>query len=392
VKSESPLIFEGLAIILRDKKPLLWAGAYPRIFLANQSYAPPTDASVDLTLVLDSITRENDFIEEHGLEADVLAANKVLEVGVPTFHIAPRLLTVVQNPHAAIEIDWTKMKLPSEAGVFIFPRRGFRGSLLDELTFVWYARVRAGESVCPPHADPIGFADDIFFIRSSKSQSVQAQTVSARTFAGATTPIIRLSKPTSDVDALTNVVFNMLLLMTAHPELVATGLPAGKRSQLGQEYWTPTIVGHNFEPSKAEKMIGSITSIPECDPADRVYAGEEFTLPDEDNDLMQGHREAFKKQFGREMRAGDPLFWDLNATTPQPVPQNEIDEMYYELRKTMLAAGIAPAWIYASKKTGFFAMEGGSWEKMSPAEQQEWTDAIAEYGELVAAGTPPELP
>jgi hypothetical protein len=67
-----------------------------------------------------------------------------------------------------------------------------------------------------------------------------------------------LSKPTNELGALTNVVFNMLLLMKTQPELVATGLPSGQRSPLGQEYWTPTIVGHKLMPEKAEHMLRSI--------------------------------------------------------------------------------------------------------------------------------------
>jgi hypothetical protein len=275
------MIYEGFALILRDKKRLLWAGAYPRIFPQHHGYAPPTDASVDIALLQDTLSRGRTFIEKNELYPDLVASTKIVKERVPTYYIPPGLFGLVQHPHAKIPVDWVRMKLPSETGVFVFSRRGFRGKIFDDLTFAWYARVRAGEYALPSGGYPISFAHDFFYIRLATFQSVEQQSVYAQTFAQVDTPTIQMGDPDSISEAATNVVMNMLLLMSTHPELIATGLPSGRRSALDQEYWTPTLVGRSLKPTDVEQMIRLISSVPECAQEDMLYAGETMVLQPE---------------------------------------------------------------------------------------------------------------
>jgi hypothetical protein len=49
-----------------------------------------------------------------------------------------------------------------------------------------------------------------------------------------------------------------------------------------------------------------------------------------------------------------------------------------DLRRAAQIADIPPEKIYAMERTGLFATEG-NWDKLTPAERAEWTDAVEEY-------------
>jgi len=104
----------------------------------------------------------------------------------------------------------------------------------------------------------------------------------------------------------------------------------------------------------------------------------EVSIDQETHDALMEQREAFIAKFGREPGADDPLFFNPNADTPQPV---DMDAFERELTDAMAAAGIDPAVIYASKKTGLIVTEDNR-EQMPAEALKEWEAAIGEYQEL----------
>lgn len=93
---------------------------------------------------------------------------------------------------------------------------------------------------------------------------------------------------------------------------------------------------------------------------------------------------AFRKKFGREPGPDDPIFFDPDADTPQPYPEQKLtgnwNEMFDEAVRT---AAIPPELAYACKKTGLIVTESN--KRMFSKEQlQEWNDAVQEYLDSVS--------
>jgi hypothetical protein len=98
--------------------------------------------------------------------------------------------------------------------------------------------------------------------------------------------------------------------------------------------------------------------------------------PDEKRTLF--FRDARRPNGGRDPGPDDPLFFDPEASEPQPLPESTLEE---EIVSAMEAAGIHPALIYAAKKTGRIVTESNK-PHLTWAERKEWDDAIAEYHKL----------
>jgi len=92
--------------------------------------------------------------------------------------------------------------------------------------------------------------------------------------------------------------------------------------------------------------------------------------------------EAFKEKFGREMRPGDPLFWDPAASEPRPLAENprSLEATEAVLLEAMVAAGTSPELIYAYRQTGLLASED-NWDLLSEEDQAAWNAAINDYYE-----------
>ena len=88
----------------------------------------------------------------------------------------------------------------------------------------------------------------------------------------------------------------------------------------------------------------------------------------------------FKEKFGRDPGPDDPVFFDPDADTPQPI---DIDKYDAEVVRAMSVAGIEPAKIYAYKKTGLLP-SAENWKLLSPQDRAEWNQALDEYEAKIA--------
>jgi hypothetical protein len=89
----------------------------------------------------------------------------------------------------------------------------------------------------------------------------------------------------------------------------------------------------------------------------------------------------FKEKFGRDPGPDDPVFFDPDADTPQPM---DVDKYDAEVVRAMSVAGIEPAKIYAYKKTGLLP-SAENWKLLSPQDRSEWNQALDEYETKIAA-------
>jgi hypothetical protein len=90
--------------------------------------------------------------------------------------------------------------------------------------------------------------------------------------------------------------------------------------------------------------------------------------------------QAFRDKFGREPDPDDPLFFDPDYD--QPTPANP-DKYWAEIVRAMGAAGIEPAKIYATQKTGLMPSRE-NWHLLSQRDRDEWAAAVEEYETMIA--------
>jgi hypothetical protein len=104
-------------------------------------------------------------------------------------------------------------------------------------------------------------------------------------------------------------------------------------------------------------------------------------ISDEMSDLLEEQRQAFIAKHGREPSPDDPVFPDM--------PHFEHAE--HQMIQAMKKAGIDPAIIFATEKTGRLVSEDNQ-DFLSDMEIDEWNAAIEEYRAEHGSRQPLELP
>jgi hypothetical protein len=94
--------------------------------------------------------------------------------------------------------------------------------------------------------------------------------------------------------------------------------------------------------------------------------------------LLKEQFEAFRKKFGRDPKADDPIFFDPESDQPRPMPDSVMAEAFSELEAALNEIGAPPAVIYAVRKTNRLVTEENK-RYLSAPEQEEWDAAISEY-------------
>ena len=93
-------------------------------------------------------------------------------------------------------------------------------------------------------------------------------------------------------------------------------------------------------------------------------------------EILEHQREMFREKFGRDPGPGDPIFFDPDADTPQPLPPldpNAVEAVAVE-------AGVRPEIAYAIAKTGVFLMKENA-HLYSEKDKEQFQAAIDEYRE-----------
>jgi hypothetical protein len=102
-----------------------------------------------------------------------------------------------------------------------------------------------------------------------------------------------------------------------------------------------------------------------------------LSMSPELEEAFQEQRKRFIEKFGREPNDDDPIFFDPDADTPQPYPEEKYTE---ELIEAMRKAGIDERYINAYKKTGLIVTEDNM-DLLTPEEIEEFERAMESDGE-----------
>ena len=83
----------------------------------------------------------------------------------------------------------------------------------------------------------------------------------------------------------------------------------------------------------------------------------------------------FREKFGRDPGPEDPLVFDPDADTPQPMPEGKMESIMGDIA---IAAGLPPRFVYAIQRTGLLVTENN--RHLIPEEKlQAWNEALLEY-------------
>lgn len=109
--------------------------------------------------------------------------------------------------------------------------------------------------------------------------------------------------------------------------------------------------------------------------------GKRIPMSPEMVQVVEHQIEAFRKKFHREMGPDDPLLFDPEADTPQPISEAKMAAMFEEIFKMAAEADTRPEILYAMRKTGRIVTTKNR-HLLSPEESAEWNAAIDEYHSL----------
>ncbi len=97
-----------------------------------------------------------------------------------------------------------------------------------------------------------------------------------------------------------------------------------------------------------------------------------ISMTQEFEEELNKQRKKFIEKFGREPGPDDPIFFDPDADTPQPYPEEKFTETIVE---SMREAGVDERLINAYKKTGLIVTQDNL-DLMTPKELEEFEEAL----------------
>lgn len=104
--------------------------------------------------------------------------------------------------------------------------------------------------------------------------------------------------------------------------------------------------------------------------------------------LMQAQLQSFRKKFGRNPSLSDPIFFDPDFDTPQPI---DPDKFHRQMMEVFKAAGTPGYLVYAWEKTGLMVSAENE-HMLSKKDLREWDAAIEEYWRLHPEERPKDEP
>jgi hypothetical protein len=246
--------------------PEQWAVLYPRIYEHSGAFHSPRDLALDLMGAFLAEAKANHLRTSLGRPSEhaLLGASLLASLRVPTFFLSRDLLEALAQTRPPEAIAWKDMPLPFEAAAFIFPRGALKHSNSDEMSCLWYARLRKQQIYRNPFTQGFTYEldRDIFYFRGFLYESLESVMFG---FSEITHPEIHAvdlstyeptdfgqsTKPLNGGDeqvleSAISLVLGALLVMLERPQLVTPGSFQGKHSRKGAEFWTPNIVGREY--------------------------------------------------------------------------------------------------------------------------------------------------
>jgi hypothetical protein len=261
---------------MAKKVPLIFPPLCPRVYRGADGWCSPRLPAALLSVECFAVQHSYIYGERPDMARLMLAnvAGRLVELKVPTFHVDRDILAAVERTAPPPDIQWRDIRLPHDAGVFLFPTDSIKTT--DGRAWKWAAwcRVKHGQFVTQPglgaRLGPVmsldgsdimifttgGFrpdgSHDGLLLRSSTMNTIESP--ASYQWENGTVEESIDSDEREILARMTLTIANLFLAMSVRPELVA---PAGSRERVmdrGQvRYeWTPNWVGRGYRIQRAD--------------------------------------------------------------------------------------------------------------------------------------------
>ncbi len=267
-----------IADFIEINAPEMWRLCYPRVYRNVGGYHSPKRLAVDLAAILQNIQNAGlpSVSSGHMFGQLGIGATKLIELRVPIFFVARDLLAAIQETTPPVEVDWRTLQLPFHSAAFMLPVGGLQHETEGEVAFIWYSRWKKDESgTFPCTKAPIKTfttGDDVLLVRLASSSAEYQQVYSGRE-----DPILNLvdlsglrrgdwmegsfvmsASDNTLIAAAVSILFGILFVMQARPQLVERGLAIGKKTQHGVEFWSPNVIGRLYQITRQGPESGEV--------------------------------------------------------------------------------------------------------------------------------------
>jgi len=270
-------ILDGVA----EKYPEFWKRLYPRRYQSPASYDTPKAVANAMVDGIFSYIHSGHLEQKEGEmrrteQIEAQWAAHLVKHGVPMYYLTYDLADALMKTRPGV-VDWTKLKLPFGSAAFMLPKGIFPhpGEGCD-VSFVSYCRNTDGEEIDVPTPWPgrrviklehrnAGFTIMVRMCNGTMIHWTLNQDNSTIEFSEELEHLIddaplRAIKTGRDMEMDENdrnvqlrgviLLFNILLFMTAKPEMVEMGdliKRVAKKREQPVEYWSPHFIGRTYK-------------------------------------------------------------------------------------------------------------------------------------------------
>lgn len=274
---------------LAANRPDLWAKCYPKIYegLDGGTYASAKIIAYFLLTIAVKLEQPEVKLYQHFNETvEAIWASRLASNRVPVFWLTRELVEALKLTTLPVTLDFTKMKLPFEAAVFMLPK----GSLTyqneaTDVAFVSYARAALKEVVPSINASVAstlsGRGDFTTFAGMMSGRllnwshpweiPLDVATLDATVLETPdNTPQTAFQHQADEYDKhfmarVAHLVFNTLQLMLSRPDVVAMGSLVKEvhdRNRSVKSFWKPNMVGTDYRLRRETNPLGGTHASP----------------------------------------------------------------------------------------------------------------------------------
>lgn len=265
----------------REFDPEVWDAINRRIYKGVEAWEDPrfftayAASSVNWLMSKYDMRTEMTWPSKDGMLERGMMTAAIAEHDVPMFFVSPDMLDAADKTDVPHTVHWKHLKLPHEGAVFVMPRGKLMSPRGGSINFIAYARLY-GDKIykLPGKGARINTDFDHFMMCATDTEKMfdynrvfKKPVFDARTDFGPDSTIATqfstdpkeqqrdarlhpLYTP-ADVefnDRCTNILFNLLLLMEARPEIISKegSRRVGYHKKRRCELWSPNILGRGY--------------------------------------------------------------------------------------------------------------------------------------------------
>lgn len=274
---------------LASERPELWAKCYPKVYegVDGGEFSSAKLVSYFLLTVAIKIEQPEVHLYKHFTETvEAIWASRLASYRVPIFWLTRELTEALKLTTLPMTLDFTTMKLPFEAAVFMLPKGSLTyQSEVTDVVFASYARTAMQESV-PSINDAVaatlsGRGDFTVLAGMSSGRLLNWSHPWEEPVDIAKLDATVLDLPNkppqtrfqNEVDTydkhfmarVAHLVFNTLQLMLSRPTLVSTGSMLKQvhdKKKSVKAFWSPNMVGTDYRLRRESEPLGGTHASP----------------------------------------------------------------------------------------------------------------------------------